>query len=62
MKNHEGYHDPTAGNALKNYHRAKKPPVKKELKDVPFITLGEVPSFRVARAYFAGYRASKKWN
>ena len=24
MKNHEGYHDPTAGKAIQRFHRAKR--------------------------------------
>ena len=44
MKNHEGYHDPTAGKAIRRAHRRRKTSSK-----VSRLTyrIGEVPGFPV---------------
>lgn len=42
MKNHEGYHDPTAGKAV----RAWKPRRRKKRKTSLMYQIGEMPGFR----------------
>lgn len=46
MKNHEGYHDPTAGKAIRRAHQAKRR--GKSTISVPLTyRLGELPGFPV---------------
>lgn len=44
MKNHEGYHDPTAGKAIRRAHRRKRTSAK--LRPLTY-RLGELPGFPV---------------
>ena len=44
MKNHEGYHDPTAGKAIRRAHRRKRSRTKKSGSTY---RLGELPGFPV---------------
>ena len=44
MKNHEGYHDPTAGEAVRKVHQRQKQKHKRELR--LYYRIGEVKSFR----------------
>lgn len=46
MKNHEGYHDPTAGKAIRRAHKAKR--WGKSTVSVPLTyRLGDLPGFPV---------------
>lgn len=42
MKNHEGYHDPTAGNAIRRAHRAKRRGRRSETRPLTYL-IGELP-------------------
>lgn len=44
MKNHEGYHDPTAGKAIRRAHRRKRTRTKKSGLTY---RIGELPGFPV---------------
>ena len=44
MKNHEGYHDPTAGKAIRRAYRRRKTSAK--VRRLTY-RIGEVPAFRV---------------
>lgn len=46
MKNHEGYHDPTAGKAIRRAHRAKRRDRGSKTRPLTF-RVGEVPGFPV---------------
>ena len=44
MRNHEGYHDPTAGKAIRRVHRAKRRRKGSEKRPLTYL-IGEVPGF-----------------
>lgn len=44
MKNHEGYHDPTAGKAIRRAHRRRRTRTKKSRLTY---LIGEMPGFPV---------------
>ena len=44
MRNHEGYHDPTAGKAIRRAHRAKR--TRSKGRGLTYL-IGEVPGFPV---------------
>ena len=46
MNNHEGYHDPTAGKAIRRAHRAKRRGRGGKTRPLTF-RIGEVPGFPV---------------
>lgn len=46
MKNHEGYHDPTAGKAIRRAHRAKRRGRVSKTRPLTYL-IGEVPGFMV---------------
>ena len=46
MKNHEGYHDPTAGKAIRRAHRAKRRCKGSKTRPLTF-RIGELPGFPV---------------
>ena len=48
MRNHEGYHDPTAGKAIRRVHRAKRRRKGSEKRPLTYL-IGEVPGFPVIR-------------
>ena len=45
MKNHEGYHDPTAGKAIRRAHRRRKTSAK--VRRLTY-RIGELPGFLVS--------------
>lgn len=45
MKNHEGYHDPTAGKAIRRTHRRRKTSAK--VRRLTY-RIGELPGFLVS--------------
>ena len=47
MKNHEGYHDPTAGKAIRLAHRAKRRRRGERDRQPLAYMIGEVPGFPV---------------
>ena len=47
MKNHEGYHDPTAGKAIRRAHRAKRRGRGERDRQPLTYLIGEVPAFPV---------------
>ena len=47
MKNHEGYHDPTAGKAIRRAHRAKRRGRGERDRQPLTYLIGEVPGFLV---------------
>ncbi len=47
MKNHEGYHDPTAGKAIRRAHRAKRRGRGSALHRPLTYRIGELPGFPV---------------
>ena len=47
MKNHEGYHDPTAGKAIRRAHRAKHRGRGERNRHHFTYRLGELPGFPV---------------
>lgn len=47
MKNHEGYHDPTAGKAIRRAHRSKRRRRGGKTRPLTYLT-GEVPGFPVS--------------
>ena len=46
MKNHEGYHDPTAGKAIRRAHRAKRARGERNGHPLTYL-IGEMPGFPV---------------
>ena len=46
MRNHEGYHDPTAGKATRRTHRAKRRGKSTKTVHLTYL-IGEVPGFQV---------------
>ena len=46
MKNHEGYHDPTAGKAIRRAHRAKRRRRGSETRPLTYL-IGELQGFLV---------------
>lgn len=46
MKNHEGYHDPTAGKAIRRAHRAKRRRRGSETRPLTYL-IGEAQGFLV---------------
>lgn len=46
MRNYEGYHDPTAGKAIRRAHRAKYRGRDSETQPLTY-RIGELPGFRV---------------
>ena len=47
MKNHEGYHDPTAGKAIRTAHRAKRRGRGTAFHRTLTYRIGELPGFPV---------------
>lgn len=47
MRNHEGYHDPTAGKAIGQAHRAKRRRKGSEKRPLTYL-IGEVPGFLIS--------------
>ena len=47
MKNHEGYHDPTAGKAIRRVHRAKRRGGGSETRPLTF-KVGDLPGVPVS--------------
>lgn len=47
MKNHEGYHDPTAGKAIRRAHQAKRWARGSSFQRPLTYRLGELPGFPV---------------
>lgn len=47
MKNHEGYHDPTAGKAIRRAHRAKRRGRGERNRRPLTYRIGELPGFPV---------------
>ena len=47
MKNHEGYHDPTAGKAIRRAHRAKRRERGASFRGPLMYRIGELPGFPV---------------
>ncbi|HJD45327.1 MAG TPA: hypothetical protein H9909_00655 [Candidatus Mediterraneibacter norfolkensis] len=45
MKNHEGYHDPTAGKAIRRAHRAKRRGRGSSFHSPFMYQIGELPGF-----------------
>lgn len=45
MKNHEGYHDPTAGKAIRRAHRAKRRGRSERNGHPLTYRIGELPGF-----------------
>lgn len=46
MKNHEGYHDPTAGEAIRRAHRAKRRGRGSKTRPLTY-KVGDLPGFPV---------------
>ena len=46
MKNHEGYHDPTAGKAIRRAHRAKRRGKGSKTRPLTYL-IGELPGLPV---------------
>ena len=46
MKNHEGYHDPTAGKAIRRAHRAKRRRRGSKTRPLTYL-IGDLPGFPV---------------
>ena len=46
MRNHEGYHDPTAGKAIRRVHRAKRRSRGSKTRPLTY-KVGDLPGFPV---------------